>query len=242
MLIFGSSAIKHFYPEYNLGVNDIDCLSKTKVKGENTETHWCEAMQYVIDNNEDKNYVDPDFLMSIKFSHLPWLGKNGKWWKHLKDFHFLKDRGHTIDYTLVKELRKEWSKRFGDKSEINLNKTPDTFFNSQVKRKYNHDYLHEVFKLGNVPAYKLISADDGTTKVQKDKFDSLTEYQKLCTIFEEAQVIAFERNISISSAVQKIITSLSKGWWNDYCILNSKIILDGFKHEKELFMIKRRKL
>lgn len=233
MLIFGSSAILNWFPDYPSTPKDTDYITnQIRPECQYTEYHWCDALQYVLDNNKDILYVDPDFLYTIKVSHLPWEGKNGKWFKHLKDAVFLQNKGCKLDLYLLEELQKEWCKRFGDKSEINLNKTSEDFFNKYVPRKYSHDFLHEHFKILDKPAYKMIQRNSCDVSVDKNLFDTLTEDQKLYTVLEEMQVIAFERGVSLTQAYKILVTKLSKGWWNLFCIVNAEKVLNGFKEEK----------
>lgn len=242
MLIFGSSAMKYWWKDYPNEPKDVDMLSPDGsgkmdwfLDDKPVEFHWCKAMEIVLCRNKHGCFVDKDFLYTIKVSHLPWEGKNGKWWKHLKDAVFMQEKGCNLDMELLAALQEEWSERFGSKDYINLNKTVKEFFNSNVERVHNHDWVHQQFKLGEVPAYTLMQKDNSSAQVSKELFDSLTEYQKLCTVFEEMQVIAFERNITLPNAYKALVTRLSKGWWNLYCIESAKKVLDGFVEEKVRF-------
>lgn len=248
MLIFGSTAMKHWWGDYDKTPQDIDWITNLPIEnyvdanGMKNEHHWCEPMSHVLRLNIDPVYVDPKFLCTIKMSHLPWVGKNGKWWKHMADLVFMQEKGCTFDPVLLALLEVEWGKRFGDKKQINLNKKPEEFFTTKVPRKYDHDQVHEFFKLGSVPAYKLISENDGTVRVSMRKFYELTPEQRLHTILEEIFVTAYERNLSFSEGYKHLITSLSKGWWNTYARAKASEILKGCKEEKEHFNEIRRSL
>lgn len=248
MLIFGSTAMKHWWDDYNKVPQDVDWITDVPIDnavdnhGVKHEYHWCEPMKHVLRLNSDKLYVDPNFLYTIKMSHLPWEGRNGKWWKHMADLVFMQEKGCEYDPILLAELELEWSRRFGDKSRINLNKKPEEFFTSKVPRKYDHDEVHKAFKLGSVPAYKLISKNDGTVRVSIQKFYDLTEEQRLHTVLEEIFVTAYERNLAFSEGYKHLIVSLSKGWWNIYARSKASVILKGCKEEKKHFDNVRRKL
>lgn len=242
-MIFGSTAIKHWYPsDYKKEPKDVDILSRVGVNSPGIEYHWADCFQYAFDNSFDQKYMDPYLLYTVKVSHLPWEGKNGKWWKHLSDVIFLQEQGCELDYEFLALLHKEWGKRFGDKSRINLNKTAEKFFNDGMKRKYNHDQLHEYFKFGEVPAYKLILKEDNLALVDKELFDSLSREDQLRTVVEEIFVVAFERGLSFGEGYKHIVTRISKGWWNLFAILNAREILDGFKEEKKVYYNLRRSL
>lgn len=248
MLIFGSTALKHWFPDYEPEPKDIDWLSDLPIEtwrsstGVLNEVHWCEPMRHVLCSNKDKHFVDPNFLYTIKLSHLPWDLKNGKWWKHLKDCVFMQDKGYSYDPFLLYLLEKEWEVRHGSKAHIKLDKPVEDFFNDNVKRKYEHDELHQLFKIGDVPAYSLITPDANSAKVSFRLFDKLDDYTKLCTIAEEVFVTAYERNLSFSEGYKHVVTRLSRGWWNVYCRTHAKDVLDGFKQEKRAYAELRRKL
>lgn len=242
-MIFGSTAIKRWYPlDYTKEPQDIDIISRIGVSSPGIEYHWADCFQYALDNSFDQKYIDPYLLYTVKVSHLPWEGKNGKWWKHLKDVVFLQEQGCELDMEFHSLLTEEWKKRFGSKNNINLNKTAEKFFNDSVKRKYNHDDLHELFKFGDIPAYKLILKDNNIALPDEKLFTSLSKEDKLRTVVEEIFVIAFERNLSFGEGYKHIVTRISKGWWNLFAILNAKEILDGFKHEKEIYYKLRKEL
>ena len=76
-LIYGSTAIKYHFPDYEREPQDLDIITieDTKLLLENTkriEQYYLPEFQYIFDNNKDELYVDPDFLYTIKMSHLSW--------------------------------------------------------------------------------------------------------------------------------------------------------------------------
>lgn len=95
LLIYGSCALKYWYTESRIP-SDVDIISPNH--------DWISAFEYVFDNNKHDQYVDPDFLYTIKVSHAAW---DINWDKTLKDISFLKSKGCKLDetfYNLFLEL------------------------------------------------------------------------------------------------------------------------------------------
>lgn len=52
-------------------------------------------------------------------------------------------------------LRTHWKIRYKDfREKMDFDLTPKEFFNSSVSRYVEHDELHDILKLDNIPAYK----------------------------------------------------------------------------------------
>lgn len=238
MLIFGSTAIKHWFLDYDKEPKDLDYIAgyhpDDYVKQEGIEVHVPEtdAFEYLINRNKDSKYVDPDLLYTIMVSHMPWESKNGKWWKYLKDIIFLQNKGCIINPTIHQAFQREWELRFGDKSHISLNKATEMFFKDGVRREYDHDWLHEHFKIGDVPAYTRALKEDGKPLMCVRKFLKLPYEQQLHCALEEMFVVSMERDIPLSTAYKSLITKMTKGWFNCFMIQNAEKLLDGFVEEK----------
>ena len=217
-LIYGSTALKHWLPNIKREPKDLDYLSKDKIKG--ADCSWHDVFQYVLDNNVDDTYVDADILLTIKMSHMHHKLRNGSWWKHYKDILFLHGQGVRIDKHIdfFYSLRKVWDEIHGKKEHIKLNKTGDKFFNNDFG--YNHDDLHEYFKNVEIPIYKMFLKDYNDVLVDKEKFHMLPTEYKMFSVLEETSVIAFERKKSLMDGFQHVITNMSKGFWNEYIVLN----------------------
>lgn len=248
MLIFGSTAIRHWFPDYEKEPKDLDYIAGNYpddyIKQEGIEVHVPEtgAFEYLIRYNKDKEYVDPDLLYTIMVSHMPWESKNGKWFKYLKDIIFLQNKGLKVNQTIRQAFQKEWELRFGNKSHISLNKATEMFFKDGVRREYDHDWLHEHFKIGDVPAYTRALKEDDKPIMCSHKFMFLPYVQQLHCALEEMFVVAFERNIPLSTAYKSLITKMTKGWFNTFMILNAEKLLDGFTSEKNQYKLLTSKL
>lgn len=231
-LIFGSTALKHWFPDYPHKLHDLDYMSpdKPKKRERGIEYHWNPAFEYIFKNNKDKEYVDPDFLYTIKVSHAAW---NIFWDKTIYHINFLKEKGCKLDYTLYHKLLADWEIIHGDKKRINLNKPVDEFFKDAVNRKYNHEWLHEYFAIGNEPMHNKIRPDKNKAWCSKRLWDGLSDTERLNCAYEELCVITTERGVlngipwvrAKHNAYKGLVTSMTTGWFNLFLILNRKELL-----------------
>ena len=216
-LIYGSMALKHWLPNIKREPKDIDVLSKIKING--FDCAWTDVFEYVLKHNRDETYVDLDLLYTIKLSHMAHDLKNKSWNKHKYDIMYMQQqRVKTNHVDFYHELKAYWEELHGNKNHIKLNKTADDFFNNDFG--YSHDYLHEQFKLGEIPVYKLFLKDYNDVYVDKDKFYNLTYEQQINSVLEEVMVISFERDLNPIQGLKHVTTRMSKGWWNDFIIFN----------------------
>lgn len=258
-LIFGSTAIKYWYPDFPREPEDIDVLVD---KPNNKEFYYHESE--IIDNilheyycspstdmirimNIDKQYVDPDILYTIKVSHSFWYIN---WDKTIFDIMFLKDKGCKLNLRLFRLLYKDWELIHG-KKHVNMNKPCDEFFTERVTRKYDHDYLHEYFKFRKVPYHTRIRPNLDNAWCSEDLFNNLTHTEKIECALEEIYVIAVERyglngippKTAKYKAIKAVVTHITKGWFPLFIIENLKEILEYddaeyYKKFKELKEIK----
>lgn len=232
-LIFGSRAMQYWFPDCREPKRDIDIITPEKLKSSREiEYHWCDSFQYVFDHNKDKVYVDPDFLYTIKVSHAAW---DIHWEKTMFDIRFLQAKGCKLYQGLYEMLVKEWEVIHGDKKRVNLNKPNEYFFDDAVTRKYNHDQLHQHFKFYDEPLHTKIRLDLSKALPSKELWDKLSEDDKLKCALEEIMVIATERylfsecpipaKLAKYKAMKRLITSMTKGWFNLFLIVNFEQLL-----------------
>lgn len=176
-------------------------------------------------------YTTLDALYTIKCSHLGW--RNPKWSKHKSDILLMKHKGASLIKGLYDVLVEFWKTEIDDKWYLSLNKTKDEFFNDNVTYVYDHDYLHELVAYPNVPMYTHCLKENNDVLIDKRKFDELSFSQQLRMFREEVTVIAIERWIvnpkakgkysfmqAYTMALEKTITTLTKGWATDFIVLN----------------------
>jgi hypothetical protein len=229
-LIFGSVAAKHWFPDFR-EPKDLDCISRYKpeTKESGIEHHWCEPMKYVLLQNKDHDFADPDFLYTIKVSHAAWdIG----WDKHMKDIIFLKNKGCRLDPMLYRMLYDYWTEHHG-KKKVKLDMSNKEFFTKSVNRKYDHDWLHEFLAFYNKPLHTRIRRNADSPLCSAALWDDLSAEDKIKCALEEIYVVATERylgkyaetperiyKIAKIKSIKNLITSMSKGWFNLYLIEN----------------------
>jgi hypothetical protein len=231
-MIIGSTAIKHWFPDFNRDPKDLDSLTQEKISHQ--DNHWHDGFIEILKINSDEMYLDPDLLYTLKISHLSYPIN---WDKHMKDAIFLKSKGCVLNHDVYCILMDVWedvhSKKFGSKKRITLNEQNDTFFKDTVKRQYDHDWLHEQFAFYDRPLHERIRKNIDSPLPSKELWDKLSHDDKLKCALEESYVIAFERfidgNIPSSmahiKAVKHLITNMTKGWFNLFLKENFKEII-----------------
>lgn len=85
----------------------------------------------------------------------------------------------------------------------------------------------------------MILKDGEDVMVSLDKFLNLPYNVQLLSALEEMFVISHERNITLFEAYKKLVTSMTRGWWNLFLVENSSELLDGFEKEKYEYRQKR---
>lgn len=228
MLIYGSTAIKHWFPDFR-EPKDIDYISKEPFKNSHlVEYYWIEEFQYLLDNNIDSKYIDPDLIYTIKLSHASW---DIRFDKHIKDILFLRDKGCQLNMKFYKMLYKRWEIIHG-KKKVNFSGTNDEFFTQKVTRAIPHDELHELVAFYNRPLHESIRINQDKPKPSFELFNQLSHSDQLKCALEEIWVIALERYIlpkqyslkrAKYTAMKDLITKMSKGWFNIF-------LIDNFDH------------
>ena len=127
----------------------------------------------------------------------------------------------------------------------NLNQSVEGFFDDYVTKKYNHDWLHELFAHKDKPMYTYMQTDPSKAWCNKSLWDEFTFQEKLWTVAEEASVIATERFLvpqdwnynsrrAYYNAMQKVCTTLCSGWFRDFALDNYEACLLEYDEAKFL--------
>lgn len=221
-VLIGSSAIKHWFPEFR-EPRDVDYFSETKIDG--AECFWHPALS-TWDFGE---IATVDEIYTIKISHAFWE-LHGTWDKHMFDAVFLNQNGAQFIPELYAILYPIWEEKHG-KKKANLEATPEEFFNSNVYRIYDHDSIHESVAYYDKPLFDRILRDGSQVAVSKAKFDALHYTDKLRLVREEVYATALERQLipqeykgspraAYMWALRRTVTSFSKGWFPLFIVLN----------------------
>lgn len=224
-LIFGSTAIKYFYPEFR-EPKDLDVISKVSVMEKEHQAYWIDSFEEVLEINKGLIFVDPDLILTIKASHAGW---DIHWSKTMGDILFLKSKGHKINKPLYRKLVKDWIKVHGKKWASLKNKDSETFFEDSVKRKYVHDDIHDAVAVYDQPLYTKLLCEGVTCS--EDGFNKLSLEDQLLLVKEEVWVTALERflipadfkmnqQLAYWKSLKKLMTTMSSGYFKLFMIDN----------------------
>ena len=140
------------------------------------------------------------------------------------------------ELNLLHDLKEYWKIVHKDRKRgITLNKYPESFFNSKVKRKYCHDMLHRSVMYFDEPMYKRILKNNHPVMVDQIKWTALSFDEKLKCAREEIYTIALERFIipndmkfckheAYRLALKKVVTTMTKGFFPLFIIDNYHIL------------------
>lgn len=197
--------------------------------------------QLNIDNLSVKEFWIPslDVLYTLKMSHR-FLKNSPHFEKTRDDIFLLRNHGAKI-------FEQEWFKKREEQtynySHPALNVNKKEFFKDETFYKYDHDDIHEAVKYGKRPAYKKILVPGEQVKCSPDLFNNLTFLEKMWCAIEEVRVLTLERGLIPNDfkvnpykmykiAAQKVCTSITSGWFRDFCWENYDLIIETY--EKEL--------
>jgi len=234
-LAIGSQAMRYWFSNSRepKDWDFIQPLSKTNKNTKEVQFYWVPSFQYILDNNKDDKFVDPDFLYTIKMSHVAW---DINWDKTMKDILFLKEKGCKLDKNLFNMLYKEWEILHG-KKKVKMDVENDDFFKENIKRKYDHEWLHEQFMFGDRPLNEKIREDLNSPLCSEILWNNLSKLQKLKCASEELMVLTAERYIFVdelnkpmplqiakTKMLKKMITNTTSGWFNRFLIDNFDVL------------------
>src|SRR5574343_574842 len=116
MIIIGSTALKHYFSDFDRTSNDIDVISdkpytnqevidflkgKIDTTNKRIDFHYHENFKLLLEKNNDDLFLKPDLLFTLKVSHCAW---NIHWDKTMNDIIFMKNKGCQLDKELYKLL------------------------------------------------------------------------------------------------------------------------------------------
>lgn len=248
--LIGSRALHYWFSDFPLKQDaDWDVISDKQIEG--TEWHHPgflnnASIAEVYESNHflqlpcgtSVNVMRPEGLAIIKRSHL-WRDLSFN--KHVTHYHkYLKP--YFKDNEIYQERLRLTKKEF-PQGNPNLMQSKEDFFNDAVKKKYDHDYLHELVAFYDKPLYTRLLRQEGLAWCEKDKWNLLSEGDKLKCVVEEVQVIAIERFMiptdwcynskrAYFKALQKVCTTLCSGWFRDFAIDNYPDIISLYDSTK----------
>jgi len=135
-----------------------------------------------------------DVLFLLKRSHIAF---RPMWRKHFKDYKELQNIVGCVPNEMLDIFNKriEETKKRLNFREHNFNVSNDKFFNSRVKRVFDHDFLHEAVKFKDIPIFKMIKKDLNKAEISYEMFMDLPFDYKIMNYQEECMALTLERNI-----------------------------------------------
>lgn len=231
-MVVGSHALQ------KLGVcnrvpKDLDLWTDTQPDPEiegKVDLFWHPLLSEIVPETSQWVHPSLDLMYTMKLSHSHWDLKNGSWGKHVADLIQLQNAGASLLWPEYKILYKVWEETHGKKV-MNLDQDKTEFFDDAVRRKYDHDSIHESVAFGDHPIYEEILKDGASVDVDPQKLWALPHSRIVQLFTEEVCVTALERiviprNYRVSPgfayqwALRRTITSLTKGKSSRFMLQN----------------------
>jgi hypothetical protein len=249
-ILIGSRAMDYWlFTGSSHADSDYDIISSTPIEG--AEFHdrfflnnddfdgFTNDNHVIIFQGKIVHVMNPYGLAIIKRSH---LHRDLSFSKHITHYHKYLSNYIDSKSPLLKE-RIEMTHLAFPQQGPNLSLTKDEFFNDAVTKKYDHDWLHELFAYENHPMYTKLQKGENNVKCYLDLWYNLTHEQKLQCVQEETYVLSTERflvplnfkyskKLAYIRALQKVCTTVCKGWFRDFAIDNYPVILSNFNESK----------
>lgn len=225
-LYIGSAALRERIPS-SREPKDLDAFTPNARPG--VDAFWHESFTEWIPEDTFR-VATLDELYTIKVSHSSWELKNGSWEKHMNDIVLMQQNGAKLIPWLYDLLYKVWEQQHGKKA-VDLNQDKTEFFSDAVRRKYDHDSIHETVAYGSRPMYESVMKDGESVATDMKKVKALSHEDKIKLYREEVYATALERwvipsgytvspRLAYARALKKTITSLTKGWSSLFMIEN----------------------
>lgn len=183
-----------------------------------------EAFDY---DSDRKYYVPlPNVLYMLKMSHR-FKKDSPHFLKTMEDILFLRSKGCTIQPEWMEFFKQREADTYTN-SLPKLNQSKADFFdNSTSIYTLEHDDIHLAVKHLDTPAYEFFKPEQNEVMCSKDLFFSQSEEVCLLAGLEESYVLSIERSIhpfpnvnrkwAFDTALMKLCTSISSGWFREFC-------------------------
>ena len=190
-VIIGSTAMKHWFPDYPREPDDLDyAVSRENIKSVviTDDIRIENLYNPIITGIEDGVYLRPEYLLTLKMSHLFW---NINWEKHMFHVQYLLGKGIKYNKDLFYELYYFWNDYHSKNKRSDLKMSKEDFFNNAINGEIDHDYIHTL--INPSPVYKKTLKEGKEVETEESKFYDLTFQEKLDIVREEVMVMAWER-------------------------------------------------
>lgn len=189
----------------------------------------------------DEVFAPKEWLYLLKMSHR-YKKDSPHFYKTMNDIRFMRERGcempENSDFIFVDRECLTY-----DYGHPKLNVDKDGFFKGdEVPYTYDHDSIHRAVALDGVPAYTHYIKDGEEVLCSKEKFFAATERIRLLGGLEESLVLTAERSLiphnfkpnpdrMFKFALSKVCTSVTSGWFREYCWENAPRIMKMYQEE-----------
>lgn len=238
-IIIGSTAIKHWFPDFPREPKDLDIIVNVPsmwTKEVGVEYLENDIIYMMYQHLVEDSYLTPDALYTLKISHL--VGWDLNWEKHMWDVQWLKSKGCQFIPNLFYDLYDYWNTIHSKNKRSDLDMTAEEFFDNAVNFYMGHDELHYV--LTEVPTFTKVLKDGKEVEVCEDKFNALSFEDKCLLVSEEVMVMAYERyqflgfQQAYSKMLKKFILNHAPLWEASFIVQNfvelHKPKFNYFKH------------
>lgn len=179
-----------------------------------------------------------DVLYMLKMSHR-YKKNSPHFLKTMKDIQLMRKLGAKLEKgTTLYQIYKKREKETYTYAHPKLKQAKDSFFvKDESFYVWDHDDIHRAVATFHKPAYLYFKPDDSEVMVDKGMWDSCHEEIKLAAGLEESYVLAIERSLvphpgvltpkqAFTKALEKVCTSITSGWFREYCWENYDKIMD----------------
>jgi len=212
MILVGSKAIKHWFPDFPREPKDVDyAVLKQDLKSNHKGIEYLYNPILINHLGYRIEICPPDELYTLKMSHLFW---DLAWEKHEWDATFLRKKGCELNKELFYKLYEFFNELHGKNKRSDLKMSAADFFDNALKCEYDHDWLHTL--LNPIPTFNKVLI--GEVEVGEDKFELLPEEEKENLVREEVEIMAFERwpkldfRMAYGKMLKKFIISHAPIW------------------------------
>ena len=170
--------------------------------------------------------ASPNVLYMLKMSHR-FKKDSPHFLKTMRDIQFMRTQGCFIPDEWMPFYEQRMKDTYTN-TLPKLNQSKSSFFdNSTSIYTIDHDSIHEAVAHMIKPAYEYFKPVDNEVMCSKDLFFEQPESVRLLAGLEESYVLSIERSIhpypdvdrkwAFDTALMKLCTSISSGWFREFC-------------------------
>lgn len=198
-----------------------------------------------------------EVLYLLKMSHR-YLRNSPHFLKTMRDIHTLRTLGASIPVELEPILKLREDETYDYKHPV-LDVNKQQFFSGDgIEYIYDHDTIHIAIAIEDTPAYTKYIRNGSEVMTDKEKFFAQKPWTRLLGVYEETCVLALERSQipfnfnsteldvepptakhSFITALIKVCTSITSGWFREYAYDHFYEVLNLYREMGEDDYIER---